>query len=391
MGNPRPDVILGAPSQSYDSTYWPRYPFGDKPAAIGAGVTVTTSVPAGSASGGETFSDGDDYELDGVNFGTNVPATNQAFFGGVNGPIEQAANGADIKAGSGLLPSGWTYPGSTPQLVSSARAYSGTKSILNRFGYDVATGGVYDSGNFQYGIQFDFGAPYRSLYTNACFYFDPAGYTSGQVKFQRFVGAAGGGIQDSDYPNVLFNQYGFPAFQRASSTGDLGNISPGGNIWVWNGWVRQEVFFVPGTSGGTDGSVQWRVTRLSDGVVIAAGNRNGLRFWAGADPAFRYWVIQGYIGNEFGRDGVQLTIDRDVFAIANLASSAFPRFTVIGDASTYSACDKSRLSVAPFTSWSNTRIGLKINKGAHANLIAKHLYVMQGLNSPLNENGSLLA
>lgn len=333
----------------------------------------------------QTIAEGAVYTWSGSGFGTSVPVGDQAFYGASDGPVEQAAAGANVTT-SGFLGPGWFVPGGDPQLVSTARAYSGTKSILN----------AWAQSNFAFGIGYDFNSGYRSIYSRVAFYLQNNGHTDGQVKFQRFVGPNGGGISDGDFPNVLVNEYpgangqSTPVAANIQSNGGsiLPNVAIATDFWQFNAWAIQELFFVPGTKGAADGSIAWRVTRASDGTVIGQGTSVPRMFWSGSDLAFSRWVIQGYIGNAMQGAGVELNIDRDAYAIANKASAAFPRYILLGDAPTYAACTK--FAVEKFISYSDTTITFKINRGPHATLANKYVYVMVGINQPLSTTGKLL-
>lgn len=357
---------------------------------------------AASVGGGAAITDGQAFTMNGSGFGTNVSASDQAFFGGVNGPIEGAATGTVISSGV-TLPSGWTLPGGDPTFVSSARAYNGTKSILHRYGYATATGGSFNSSLFQYAMLFNFGASIKSLYTNVAYYFTVPVDSGGQVKLQRPVGPNGDGFTDTDYPNILTNN--FPdvnganesAFQLQSlapgNTGGslLPNLLPNGPFLSLNAWVRLELFFNFGTASGSDGTIAYRSTRLSDGTVLSSGTTGARTIWGGTDPEFSRWVIQGYMGNDAQQDGSQLNIDRDSYAVANKSASTFPKSVLLGDASTYAACTKTTLVIQKFTSWSDTAIGITVNKGVHSNLTGKYLYAMSAIDTAINSSGVALA
>lgn len=360
---------------------------------------IVRSRNISGVSGGTTLVDGDPFTVSGSGFGTNVSASNQAWLGGVNGFIETSAANGRISSGALstlTLPSGWSAIGEGPEIISDLRAYGGTKSLLNRAGYSAQTGGTYDSELYQYGVNYDFGEAFLSLYFSTVWYLENNGNTSGQVKFERIVGAAGGGLTDNDFPNVLFNMFGSSgSAQRRSLGGDASNdILPNLSYdsgWVFDGWIRREVFFVPGTSGTSDGSLQYRFTRLSDGTVLDSGSFTGQLFWGDADPAFRYLVLQGYLGNGMHTDGAQLYLGRDSFAIANPSSAAFPKHVLLLDAATYAASNKALGSFCQFSEWGDTSITIAVNQGAHSNLTGKYLYVMEGIDDPINTEGIALA
>src|SRR4051794_9430921 len=108
--------------------------------------------------------DGDAYTITGTGFGTNVSSSNQVFLGGATGTLESIANGTNVRnSGSGLLGSGWSYPGDEGAVVSTIRSFNGTKSLL----FDTLNGSVY-----QFGLTYDTGGAYKSIYARAIIYLD---------------------------------------------------------------------------------------------------------------------------------------------------------------------------------------------------------------------------
>lgn len=341
-------------------------------------------------SGGSGLIDDQPFSISGTGFGTNTGIGNVAFLGGLTGPIEAATNNANIKTsstGSGLLGTGWTCNtgfSATGQWCSNTRSYSHTKAIKNRYGYNVATGGTFNASDFQFGFGYDFGTNYGAVYANWIGYLNNAGFTGGQVKFMRWGGSAVMGFQDNDYPNMLFNQFGFAAFQRFYNGGDQGNVSVSGTIYDLNtSWVRYEVMFQPGT-GTTDGALGWRVTRLADNSILSSGTATSRQFFlpAAGETGFRWVLPQGYIGNTpFQQDGVEWYYDNEMFFSANLSGTTKPKFLYLGDNPVFASC--TRVHIQNPTSWSNTSIsGLKINKGGFTSGQTVYWHVMDDINTP---------
>jgi hypothetical protein len=354
-------------------------------------LVTRTSIVAG----GGSIADGNAFTMNGSGFGTN--SVTQVWTGGVNGIIESIASGTGLKtgaSGAGLLGGNWvcnTGYSETQQWVSDLRSFSGTKSIRNRYGYNVYSGGTYDTGNFQFALDYDFGSGYQAIYSNVCFNLENNGQTAGQVKFKRWVGPDGSNYDDNDYPNVLLNQYGFAAFNLTADAGTLTRTdSIADPIWSFDNWVRMEVLFTPGTSGTANGSIQYRITLLTDGTVLSSGTISSATLWRNADPAYSHFIIQGYISNEMQSDGAELFIDRDIYAVANLSGTTV-KYVLLGDASTYAGCTKRLLAVQPFSSWADTSIDITINKGPHTNLTGKYLYAMNGIDSAINSSGIALS
>lgn len=343
---------------------------------------------------GVALTDGGPQTFAGTGFGTNSGLNAQTMLGGIGGAIETATNNANIKtssSGSGLLPAGWTCNttyADTGQWVSNTRAYNHTKAIKNRFGYNVATGGSYNTGNFQFGFAYDFGSNYGACYSNWIGYLNPQSQVSGQIKFMRWVGALSGGFTDNQYPNILLNQVGFAAFNRFFNGDDQGNVSVSGTIWDFNGWVRYEVMFVPG-NGTANGSLQWRMTRLSDNTVLSSGSSSSIQFFATAagETGFRWVVPQGYIGGSqsgtsgLQADGVEWYYDQDMYHCADLSGTTTPKFLYLGNNATFSSC--SRLAIQRPTAWSNTSITVtNTNLGGFGSGTSLWWHVMDAINTP---------
>lgn len=332
--------------------------------------------------GGTGFADGDEIEIVGSGFGSNE--VSQEFLGGVNGPIETAANGASWNS---VARPGWLFPGNSPSRISTTRSLNGAKSLANL---------NYGPSNYQYGVAFDTGAQYRAIYTRLAYYFsNPTNELKGQLKLDRYVGvhASNDLISDINQPNTYYTRYWQGAGSYiAVNGGSSATIYPdqGGGVdghWMeMNGWYTKEVVFMPDSAAGAgNGSMQWRVVRNATGQVVTAGTVSNRNFWGAGLGAFRYWVLQGYIGNEFASSLDEVYWDRDVYCAWNVAGSAVPKTVLMGNASTYDACTV--FTVCRWTSWADTRIRAQANKGAHATLAGKYFYVMAGINNPVNSTG----
>lgn len=367
-------------------------------------------VPSG---GGSAFTDGQLFTMAGSSFGTNANVV-QAFNGGIAGPIESAANGTDIVSGV-TLNSGFAIAGGDPQFISTARALNGTKSILNRVGYTVATGGSFtdpgSGGKSIYGIRFDPGAPFLRAVSIVASY--KTGFTNGQIKFIRFAGkltningSNSDGLTDDSAPDILFNCYhgGIGAkaqwwdntvagstvgsssrFEEELPNTDLG-VDP---TWIDDGWVQQSYDFTPGTIETADGAINWRMVDATNvSTVVVASSTSGRRFWRTGDSGHRWWLQQFYLANTAQVDGAQINIDRDAYAVFNTASNAFPKFIYAGNASTYTACTK--LVVQKFATWADTSITGTFNRGQLGGLTPGSdfwMYAMSGINTAINSSG----
>ncbi len=367
-------------------------------------ILRTPASKYASVGGGADFTDGQTFTMAGSGFGTNANIV-QAMIGGPGSNIEAASNGTQLSTVT--LPSGWALSGSDPTFVVTSRALNGTRSILHRHGYTVATGGTWSSSNFQYGMRFDVGVPFKRAVTIAASY--KTGFTLGQVKFQRFTGRltdkdgnGSGGLTDDSLPNTFTNCYTSPGqgsllqtMDNAPANGNLGTAETDISLavdpsWVNDGWVQQHHDFVPGTIDTADGSFAWRyVDATNVSTVLVSSSATSKRFWRGSDNGHRYWIPQFFMANEAGIDGAQLNIDSScLYGLFNTANSNFPKFIFAGNASTYAACTK--LVPQQFISWADTSITGTFNKGQLAGLTpGTHfwMYAMSALNTSINSSG----
>lgn len=369
-----------------------------------ATVVASKNTFSTGGGGGGGLVDGTNVRITGSGFGTNANIV-QGFFGGINSPLETATNGLNIVSGLSLG-SSWAYPGGDAQFAVTSRTLNGSRSILNRYGYNVATGGTYGGSPTAsiYGLRFDPGATWQRAVTIVSSY--QTGFTNGQIKFQRFCGrltdASGsssvGGLTDDCLPNVLLNCFNggigssAQTTDNAPSNGNAGTSEPNIDFavspsWINNGWVQQVYDFTPGTLATANGSIAWRFFNATNiASVVGSGSSTSKRFWNGSDTAYRWWLMQMYMGNTAQVDGAQVNIDRDPYGLFNTASNAFPKFIYLGDASTYAACTK-LVAGQVFSSWSDTQIDFTINKGQHTSLSSVWAYVMSGINTPINASG----
>jgi hypothetical protein len=348
--------------------------------------------------------DGDAYTITGTGFGTNISSGNQVFLGGAGGTLESIANGTNVRTTdtTGLLGASWTYPGAHGATVSNVRSYDGTKSLL----FDTLNGAAY-----QFGVTYDTGGAYKSIYARAIIYLDTTLDTSSnllQLKTVRFSGGpgkCGGGISDGDTPDTYLTQFwgGSGAyFPRAGGTGGCSgsNITDLGTLYLTSGvalipgrWNLVELLFTPDSSAGaTDGTMQVRSTDLSNNSVTGSDTFSGRKFWDAVNSGnpFRYIVYQFYHGNypETFTGTMRTFLDRDVYFAWNASSATAPKWVQLCDAAnTASFTSSTKCVVQKWNSWSSTSIGVTVNKGAHADLNNKYFYVMDGINSFINTTG----
>lgn len=343
--------------------------------------------------------DGDEKTVTITGAGSNVPAGNQSFLGGTGGVVESGTNGALFETG---MPANWEQPGGDGPEFSNARTLNGTQSLLND-----RTGSAY-----QFGIRYDHGSSQRVQFVRVSYYMENPNGTYGQLKFVRFVGAINtyGGLHDLNQPNhyiTFFSPLAVPPGSRTympvnnSTLGgsnvnrqeDAGSSGETNGYYAENEWVTLEIYSVHNSDVSTaDGTVRLVARSEASGNIIADYTWSNVRLdYDGADRG-RWLVIQFYMGN--GLDySCKVYIDRDVYVSSNTSSATPPKYILLGDASTYSACTK--FTVCEYTAWvdngATSDITFRVNQGYHASLSGIYVYAMSGPNTPINTTGVALS
>jgi hypothetical protein len=373
------------------------------------GIIQTASRPHrrsatyASGGGGGSIADGQAITITGSGFGTNV--VTQDFLGGLNNPIEAAANDTMFTS---LSYTDWNTYSDNAAHVSSTRAFTRNKSL------NV----TYPTFN-AYGLVRNFGT-YKSIYTRQIIYLDSGIYVDGQIKINRYVGCPvstipktgdgttnangngpGGNSVHEDYrlPNTLLHDFWvsgpgqYLTVQATGHPGDEPGFTPD-SLLQFNKWVILETVFTPDTTvGAGDGTFKVRCTDGVDGTIIYGTTTQTIGprvFWAGSDPAFEWLVVQFYIGNNLQQTGVGVYLDPEHYVAVNAASSTTPKFILAGDASTYTACNKHTMAIQEFDTWADTSIHIPAaNKGKLTSLDngSAYFYPMSAINTPINENG----
>lgn len=372
--------------------------------ALGVEMTDTTFNIRASADGNQyslypagnyvtnstLFADGDLVDVVFLGGGDNIAPEAQAFLGGHDGPIETASLGAVF---SSFMPDGWGMPGGDGSYVRNARALNGNKTLCHD-----RTGGAY-----QFGIRFDTGAPQRTLFARYSYFFDnPNNITVGQLKQYRVCGRVdvGGGIHDGDIANILLRRFNDLAFtvQNRGIDGDpegggentaiiTGSNSQNNVFHLSNVWVTVEVLVTINSAPGVaDGRLAWFARREDTGAICGQRVHENVEIWTHGQP-YRYQVLQMWMGNGYD-ETCKVYIDRDVYFSWSNASLP-PKFIVLGDSPTYSPTMKQ--TVCRFVDWQNVNgnasVRVKLNKGAHSNLVGKYMYLMTAPGVAFNSSG----
>lgn len=327
------------------------------------------------------IADGDEVTVTITGAGSNVDVSQFQFLGGSYGPVQAAADDAVFNT---FMPTGWGMPGGAGTLVSSELALNGGKSLkhdpaLNgpQFGFNYNTGGIQRVGFARYHVYFD----------------NPSNVATGQFKQVRFSGgtSSGNSITDGNYSNIYLTRYASVYIPRNDSP-SLSTLY-GGNWYQPNEWVTVEFRTTDSSDlGVADGSIRVVVIRESTGEIIGTTTHSNVVLRSGADALVRYIVYQFWMGNGFGSgSGCRAFIDRDV-ACAWSATTTPPKYIILGNASTYTAC-----TVRTYCEWvtwtdngATSDITFKVNQGRHSSLSGLYVYAMSDAGVPINSTGVAL-
>jgi hypothetical protein len=347
------------------------------------------------------LADLDIVTITGSGFGTNVAAANQDFTGYSDGPVEALANGVSWSAN---LPANWTQAGGTDQLISTDASLNGTRSIVSRDLNDVT--------HYQFGCRRDLGAQKRITFTRFhVLTVDPDNDLIQTKLIRHLGGPTADGISDADTPNMYIGRSyngGIGSYIARNTAGGVGTpIDPtvtgdvtghitdkytsiGGGTW----FTIELMCIADSAQGAGDGSISWSSRNETTGAIVASGSVGSSVLW-GASATYLPWehiTMQGYmqVPDGTGDSLAQLYFDRDFYSAWADSGTTPPKYPLLGDASTYSAC--TILTSCTWGNgggtWSDTSIGgVKVNQGQHGNLTGKFWYVMSAPNTPINSSG----
>jgi hypothetical protein len=321
---------------------------------MGRLVTRTSIVAGGGA-----LTQGGGWRITGSGWGSNVPAANQI---SPWAEIEAQANNTALT--TGILGSGWSKPGSDPQLISTAATWNSSRSILN----DNRVGG-----QFQYGFQRDLASTYLALRADIFVQLN-AFNTNGQLKTVRYGGASAGGISDGDGGGECFFQHfpsnetptddGFPCnvVRNNSSGGGNSNftVTQAGARMIQRGqWARMQHGLIPGTANTSDGTVTVHARRMDTNAVIGDTSRTSQMLRGTGDPEYQRITAQFYHGNGYQVSGGASSepytyIDARMYWIVNYASATIPYTVEFTNSGTYSS--STEFVTQFFTSWADGQI-----------------------------------
>lgn len=336
-------------------------------AAAGTFAAPTVTSISGSVADNQTI------VIDGTGFGSNP--MNVQWLGGSSGVIESRPTGTSLLSSSLAK---WSEDSSLDDsFIDSRRAYSGKQSIV----FDPALA-RYKGARF--GLIYDTGGNFGSVYSSYLAYFDHGTATNGQWKMIRYCYR--NSVVDDSIPNAyMANWEGGP--------GDFFYIQAGGadtrQNWFTNqvlplsgAWYRVEAFFRPSSqTTAADGEFWVRTTRISDNLVQTQRFTNLKTYQDSEANRYRYVVLQNYMGN--GDYGLLTKLWLDDIYI----SEGQARVEVCSSA-TWAQCTKKEIQ--PPVTWSGNRISVKLNKGGLNSLSGTYLYVIDSTGTA-NANGYPLA
>jgi hypothetical protein len=364
---------------------------------------VRTHGNGGAGGGGGSIADGASFSFTGPASSSNT--LTRSFFGGLNGYLDSGTDGTDMNP----PPTGWVGPdnptsgagpGSYYPRFDTTQTLSRSKSMGHR-GYHKAT----DPHNWSaFGYGYDCGSGYAEVYHHGYVYY---GCLAGLTTLQWKV------IKEKDTPSIVdgtpqvnYSHWagsGNDQFTITESAGDFGTgvyfegsgSFPNG-MPIFNSadrqWYRWEYWHRPATSASAnDGAVTIKMWRVSDGTQVMNASFTSIDDYDSA-TRYRYFMMQNYFGNANPATQQEPGDGEAYWDDVLLQVGAGSRACIwLGDASTYSACNKGKMVYQPWTSWSGTSRIITINKGLHANLTAKYLYETATDGSIINSSGIGLA
>lgn len=352
--------ISGATSSTY------QLQSGDEGADVSCRVTASNAAGSTSADSNEigpitapsegALAHGDTFVITGSGFGTN--ALTYKTIGGADGKIESTSSGTPSNG------DGWTFNSGSGinAVVSTAQARSGNKSLFCNL----------DAGSqFNCAIRFDWGSGigqntdiYVTWWVRRSYTLD--GGSNGQWKMFRL--SYENDIQDGPNEIVMFNWLttGHQFFVR-TNTGTNGAES-----WDFpfptaqNRWYRMELRVNTGTINGSDGFYSLTRHDPTGGNAVVTDSTTGTSYTTSYQNLYRWFLWQNYIGN--GMDTQPTYLDDLYVQVGTIARLE------ICDNATYNS--RTFCEIQFPTSWSDTSITAKFNKGGFASGATPYVYVI---------------
>jgi hypothetical protein len=329
------------------------------PAALAAPVVTAVSG---------AMTDDQTVVITGSQFGSN--SLRQNWLGGITGLVDSQPDGARIDsmniAGWSLLqPSTSTYPH-----VSTERSWSGGKSIA----FDTRNTTEYKQTLF-----LDIGSGgYSTLYTNALIYLHHDTLTNGarlQWKMIRWTRTQtvvdGDGAMMSNWPGSMsyFSYYNPGANTRWFGENGLQSLP------TRDAWYRYETWVQFNSSpGAADGVFRVKVTNPTTGAVVVNNTLRDVPYNGGGQSGnYRYLVLQNYFGNASDGGSGQKDNANAVAWWDDLYVSQSQARVEVCAASTWAAC--TNREIQPASTWSDSSITVKLNKGGLSSMTGLYLYV----------------
>lgn len=364
-----------------------------KPAAA-FGIMASGARYFSSGGGGGAIADGDSYSFTGPSSTSNTTA--KYFAGGLGGPIDAGTVDADASL------SGWTLSGNYWPKFDTSQLLSRTRALGFEESYHWAAN---PENSASFGMSYDLGDGFAEMFFSGNVRFGcntSANLTALQWKMFRLMPTAS--VVDTS-PMIY-------AARWKDAGPQFIQVTPDGTFWVdglggfpnfnTDEWYHVEFWCQPESSASAgDGAWTMKWWRLSDGALVVDFSDSGVNNYDSA-TRMRWFTLQNYFGNaaphvEGGSvDRVtDFTLGGDGYAywddIVLHSGADCRRRIVLGDASTFSACNKAKLVYQPFTTWTGTSRAIDVNKGLHSSLSTKYLYEIDNADAVVNSTGIALA
>ncbi len=386
--------------------------------SLGAGETIAFVGIYGQLGGPSiqpvsgALTHGSNLTLSGSAFGSHTLQLSDGV--GANGWIERNATGAEMENLTNAP--GWDRSeASAPVVISTERAYSGSKSVLGRV--DAAAGS-----NWQAGLRYRHSGTFDRIYATFWIYWDPINASphrstqwklwrinhngtvtdqAGQLYFSSRHAADGDlydyqwvahcalGCDGVAYDHCL--QEALPIPYYAPRYGDPAQYAflNKGDAVPWTdahpqagAWNRVELYVDRGAVDTFTGSLTYTILRPGQGKVFEE-EMTQIKLWRSDDTCrnpqdpWQYFQVQNYWDDDGSNGAPLFDADRADFFFDDIYLQFGTQARVeMGDRPVYEEC--TRLEIQSPTSWSDGSISLTVNRGRFTSGSTVYMFVVRG-------------
>jgi hypothetical protein len=374
-----------------------RSPRGTVPSSAITGLANWVLTPTGTIvdAGSEGVEDGAEFSF--TSSSSNTNSKTYSWFGGLNGYIDSGTAGVDADP-----PANWSLAGNYDPRFDTAQTLCRSKSL----GFVGAYHDTENPGNgASFGWGYDTGGSIVEILVRYFVYYGcNDDITALQWKLFKLMPTSS--VVDTN-PQVNYSHwYSDDQFSITDATGHFGSNNPGVFFAGFAGfpnsmpqfndeddeWYSLEFWYRPATdTTAANGATTLKMWRVTDGTQVMDLNLSSIDDYDTAGR-YRYFVWQNYFGNANPDNGTgaQPTSGggyayHDDFWLQH--GSGARQMILLGDASTYAACNQGLMAIQPWSVWTGTGRTITVNKGPHANLTGKYLYEIATDGTVVNSNG----